>query len=105
MAIWMMVKLKKVIVMMTTALPSSPVWEAAHGNPDPLEDTVARELVHDQGSFHLKTKSGDLFEERNPPRQVSCVCWAQGNVQSEARKCAELSEKKDANIQSKKFLP
>ena len=45
--------------MMTTALPSSPVWEAAHGNPDPLEDTVARELVHDQGSFHLKTKSGD----------------------------------------------
>ena len=58
-AIWMMVKMKKVIVMMTTAIASSPVWEAAHGNPDPLEDTVARELVHDQGSFHLKTKSGD----------------------------------------------
>ena len=52
-------EMKKVIVMMTTAIASSPVWEAAHGNPDPLEDTVARELVHDQGSFHLKRKSGD----------------------------------------------
>ena len=52
-------EMKKVIVMMTTAIASSPVWEAAHCNPDPLEDTVARELVHDQGSFHLKRKSGD----------------------------------------------
>ena len=81
--IWMMVKTKTIIVMLsitfaivfsrmmvetktmimmvsiTFAIASSPVWEAAHGNPDPLEDTVARELVHDQGSFHLKTKSGD----------------------------------------------
>ena len=52
-------KMKTTIMMVTTALASSPVWEAAHGNPDPLEDTVARELVHDQGSFHLKRKSGD----------------------------------------------
>ena len=60
-AIWMMVKMKTMIVTMsiTFAIAFSPVWEAAHGNPDPLEDTVARELVHDQGSFHLKRKSGD----------------------------------------------
>ena len=60
-AIWMMVKMKTMIVTMsiTFAIAFSPVWEAAHCNPDPLEDTVARELVHDQGSFHLKTKSGD----------------------------------------------
>ena len=59
--IWMMVKMKTMIVTMsiTFAIASSPVWEAAHGNPDPLEDTVARELVHDQGSFHLKRKSGE----------------------------------------------
>ena len=57
----MMVKTKTIIVMVpiTFAIASSPVREAAHGNPDPLKDTVARELVHDQGSFHLKRKSGD----------------------------------------------
>ena len=52
-------KTKIMMVSIICAIAFSPVWEAAHGNPDPLEDTVARELVHDQGSFHLKTKSGD----------------------------------------------
>ena len=30
-----------------------PVGEATHADPDPLQHTVASQLVHDQGALHL----------------------------------------------------
>ena len=31
----------------------APVGESTHADPDPLEHTVAGELVHDEGGLHL----------------------------------------------------
>ena len=33
---------------------STPVGESTHADPDSLEHTVARQLVHDQWRLHLK---------------------------------------------------